>query len=45
MTNTQLLLTVGIPSILVILGWLHQNQRLSDLRDDVKDLRASFVAK
>lgn len=29
MTNLQLLLTIGIPSILVILSWMQSNQRLS----------------
>lgn len=34
MTNTQFYVGIAIPSILVILGWLHQNMRLSDLRSD-----------
>lgn len=35
MTNTQFYLGIAIPSILIILGWLHQNTRLTDLRVDV----------
>ncbi|MDQ2924094.1 MAG: hypothetical protein M3R43_00815 [Acidobacteriota bacterium] len=31
MTNLQLLLTIGIPSLLVILSWLQQSSRLSRL--------------
>ena len=29
MTNLQLLLTIGIPSILVVLTWLSNNQRFN----------------
>lgn len=29
MTNLQLLLTIGIPSILVVLAWLSNNSRLT----------------
>ncbi len=35
MTSTQFYIGIAVPSILVILGWLHQNTRLSDLRSDV----------
>ena len=35
MTTTQFYLGIAIPSILVILGWLHQNTRLTDLRGDM----------
>ncbi len=31
MTNLQLLLSIGIPSVLVILSWISNNQRLSRL--------------
>ena len=31
MTNVQLLLSIGIPSVLVILGWLSNNARLASL--------------
>ncbi|MEO7028918.1 MAG: hypothetical protein ABI147_05905 [Acidobacteriaceae bacterium] len=31
MTNLRLLLTIGIPSLLVILSWLQQSSRLSRL--------------
>jgi hypothetical protein len=31
MTNLQLLLTIGIPSLLVILSWVQQSSRLSRL--------------
>ena len=39
MTNLQLLLTIGIPSLLVVLSWMSNNSRLSthDKRfDDVE---------
>jgi hypothetical protein len=39
MTNLQLLLTIGIPSILVVLSWISNNTRLAlhDKRfDDIK---------
>lgn len=36
MTNLQLLLSIGIPSVLVVLGWMHQNTRLSDMRSELK---------
>lgn len=35
MTNTQFYIGIAIPSILVILGWLHQNVRLTEFRSDV----------
>ena len=31
MTNAQLVLSIGIPSLLVILSWLHNNTRLTRL--------------
>ena len=31
MTNIQLLLSIGIPSLLVIMSWLSNNTRLSNL--------------
>ncbi len=31
MTNLQLLLTIGIPSILVVLSWISNNARLNAL--------------
>ncbi len=33
MTSTQLLLTIGIPSILIVLAWLSNNTRLSALEN------------
>ena len=39
MANLQLLLSIGIPSVLIVLGWLTQNQRLTDLRTDLNSLR------
>ena len=53
MTSLQLLLTIGIPSLLVILSWIQSSQRLgrlqtvvdklgSDLRTDLKTLRDSI---
>ncbi len=45
MTNLQLLLTIGIPSVLVVLGWMHQNTRISDLRSDVKSDISSLRAE
>lgn len=32
MTNTQLWLSIGIPSFLILLSWIQTNNRLSDLR-------------
>lgn len=43
MNNTQLYLSVGVPSILIILAWLHQNTRLTELRGDFKDLRSEMI--
>ena len=31
MTNSQLILSIGIPSVLVVLSWIHNNTRLSRL--------------
>ena len=31
MTNTQLLLSIGIPSLLVVLSWLSNDKRFSNL--------------
>lgn len=43
MTNAQFYIGIAIPSILVILGWLHQNQRLTDLRGDLRgDMHRGF---
>ncbi len=47
MTNLQFisLLSTAIGSfVLVILAWLHQNTRLSELRGDFKDLRGEMIA-
>jgi hypothetical protein len=35
LTNQQLYLTIGIPSILVILAWLSNNSKLDKLSDKV----------
>ena len=35
MANAQFYVGIAIPSILIILGWLHQNVRLSEFRGDV----------
>lgn len=35
MTGTQFYIGIAIPSIMILLVWLHQNQRLSDFRADV----------
>ncbi len=35
MTNAQCYTGIAIPCILILLGWLHQNSRLSDLRTDM----------
>ena len=43
MTNTQFYIGIAIPSVLILLGWLHQNTRLQDLRGDVRDLRTEMT--
>lgn len=43
MTNTQFYIGIAIPSVLILLGWLHQNTRLSDLRGDVRDVRGEMA--
>ncbi len=35
MTNLQLWLTIGIPSLLVLLGWMQTNYRFSDLKENM----------
>ena len=35
MTNTQFYVGIAIPCLLIILAWLHQNQRLTDFRGEV----------
>ncbi len=55
MTNLQLLQSIGIPSVLIVLGWLSQSQRLTalresvrgdinGLRDEMKDLRGEMIS-
>lgn len=45
MTNTQLLLSIGIPSLLVILSWLSNNARLNNVekRLDAHDKRLDEI--
>ena len=43
MSNTQFYIGIAIPSVLILLGWLHQNTHLSDLRGDFKDLRGEMT--
>jgi hypothetical protein len=45
MTNLQLLLTIGIPSLLVVLSWMSNNYRLSahDKRFDEMERRFNEV--
>jgi hypothetical protein len=45
MTNLQLLLTIGIPSILVVLSWISNNSRLNahDKRFDEMERRFDSV--
>ena len=45
MTNLQLLLTIGIPSILVILSWVSSNQRMSRLEASFDALRVEMRAE
>jgi DNA anti-recombination protein RmuC len=47
MTNLQLLLSIGIPSILVVLSWISNNSRLADheKRFDSIDKRFDSVDK
>lgn len=35
MTNLQLMLSIGVPSILILLSWLQTNVRLLDLKENV----------
>jgi hypothetical protein len=47
MTNLQLLLTIGIPSLLVVLSWMSNNSRLSvhDKRFDDMERRFNDVER
>ncbi len=48
MTNLQLLLAIGIPSVLVILSWMQSNQRLSRVEsalDKVSDDLRQFYRR
>jgi hypothetical protein len=36
MTNLQLLLTIGIPSLLVVLSWMSNNKRLDKIEADIE---------
>ncbi len=44
MTNTQFYIGIAIPSLLIILGWMHQNVRLTEFRGEV-DRRFDGVDK
>lgn len=39
MTNQQLYLAIGIPSILIILSWLSNNSRLNRVEDEIRAFR------
>jgi hypothetical protein len=43
MSNTQFYIGIAIPSVLILLGWLHQNVRLTDLRGDFNDMRGGMT--
>jgi hypothetical protein len=43
MNNTQLYLTIGIPTITVILAWLSNKSDISPLRADNNALRAEMI--
>jgi hypothetical protein len=38
-TNQQLYLAIGIPSILIILSWLSNNSRLNRVEDEIRAFR------
>lgn len=42
MTNTQLYLAIGIPSILVILSWLSNRSDINRLSDKIDGLRSEM---
>ncbi len=42
MSNLQLLLTIGIPSVLVVLAWMSNNTRLSTLDADMREMRGDM---
>ena len=42
MTDIQLLLSIGIPSILVVLSWLSNNSRLSRLENRLDSTESRF---
>ena len=39
MSNFQLLLTIGIPIVLIVLAWVSNNTRLSTLGVDMREIR------
>jgi len=45
MTNLQLVLNIGIPSLLILITWLANNARLSDLAKRVDRLEGSLNAR
>jgi hypothetical protein len=42
MTNTQLFLSIGIPTLAIILASLRNDQEFNALRDEFKSLRGDF---
>jgi chromosome segregation ATPase len=42
MTNLQLILSIGIPSLLILISWLTNNARLSDLAKRIDSLERSL---
>lgn len=45
MTNVQLYLALGIPSVLVILAWLSNRQDFRDLRNDMTAMNTNLGNK
>jgi hypothetical protein len=42
MSNQQLFLSIGIPSLLILIGWLQTNVRLSDLKAEVATTKSDL---
>ena len=42
MSNQQLYLSIGIPSLLVVLAWLSNRSDIAELRRDVRDMRSEM---
>ena len=44
MTNIQLLLSIGIPSMLIVLSWINNNSRFDRIEKRLDDHDAKFLA-